>query len=392
MENPVEKDPRIYTLDSLRGIAASFVVVHHVLRCTPGLNSADFWSSPAAKAFWVSFAFLGDVSVTLFFVLSGASLALSAMRAGYKISTTKFIIKRFFRIYPLYFGVIVVYFLFRPIYSSIILSASPPDWLSPQFLFPLNAKIWLTYLTMTFNFFDLPHVFNNALWSLPIEMQFYLFFPLIILFFRTQKKAYANLLSVIISVFAILFAALVSSRGDVFQRLWEFVGGILIAVNYSDISLKIFGPRRNFEKIVWALASIVFFVVNRIGISLTLPLVPSNYLDVLFSFSMVSFAFSTQNWKPQAFAGKTLSRIGEISYGIYLGHMIWLALFAPLLYRFNIMPWGFSILLFLLVYPLTVAMSNFVFEYYEKPFIKFGKMLSFNLEKRFIPLQRNVAQ
>ena len=66
--------PRLYALDVLRGIAATAVVVHHTLRCTPGLNGSGFWEQE--HPWWLSFAMLGDLAVTLFLVRSGASLSI----------------------------------------------------------------------------------------------------------------------------------------------------------------------------------------------------------------------------------------------------------------------------------------------------------------------------
>jgi len=367
---------RVYTLDVIRGIAASLVVVHHVLRCVPGLNDVHFWSSSASNVFWVRYAFLGDLAVTVFFVLSGASLALSALEAEYHLTAWKFLIKRFFRIYPLYIGTIFVYFLFRPVYSYLISSPFPKDWLSPQFLYPVDIRTWFVYGTMIFNYFDGPSVFNNALWSLPIEFQFYIFFPLFILFYRISSRLRANLFVFFVGCIALLFSVLVSSRGGMLGRLWEFIGGVVIAINYSETS------RKNLKwGGAWLLAAIFFFIANRGGLYVDLPVIPSNYLDVLFSFSILGFALAMRDWKPATKTGKIFVRIGEISYSVYLGHMIWLGLFAPLLYKLNIEPWLLGLILFLIVYPATLAMSNFIFDHYEKPFINMGRTLIWKLDK-----------
>lgn len=141
---------RVETLDALRGVAASFVVAHHVCRTAPGLDSAAFWSSSSAQAWWVYWVFLGDLAVTVFFVLSGASLAYASRCSNQQFSSGSFLIKRFFRIYPLYFLVLWVYFAFRPVYAYLVPNP-PADWLSPQFVLPIQLEDWVQYLTMTFN-------------------------------------------------------------------------------------------------------------------------------------------------------------------------------------------------------------------------------------------------
>src|SRR3954454_5208955 len=63
--------PRLAGLDGVRGLAALFVVIHHVfLRAFPGY--------PVDRApFWAGWFIYGRFAVVVFIVLSGFSLALS---------------------------------------------------------------------------------------------------------------------------------------------------------------------------------------------------------------------------------------------------------------------------------------------------------------------------
>ena len=66
---------RVAGLDGLRGLAALFVVVHHIfMRAFPGY--------PVDRApFWAGWLIYGRFAVLVFIVLSGFSLALSPARA-----------------------------------------------------------------------------------------------------------------------------------------------------------------------------------------------------------------------------------------------------------------------------------------------------------------------
>lgn len=110
----------------------------------------------------------GWVGVDLFFVLSGFLIARQLfveLKETHTISLKRFFIKRFFRIIPVYLLVVAIYFLV-------------PVFRERESLAPL----W-KYLTFTQNIGLNPSVhgtFSHA-WSLCVEEQFYLFFPLIIL-------------------------------------------------------------------------------------------------------------------------------------------------------------------------------------------------------------------
>src|SRR5664279_4821067 len=99
---PQERPSKVHfqSLDVMRDIAASLVVLHHVLRTVPGLDSATLFDGKVDL--WMGHVFLGDLAVTLFFVLSGASLAINAFAKAEAFSPRQFFIKRVFRIYPLY--------------------------------------------------------------------------------------------------------------------------------------------------------------------------------------------------------------------------------------------------------------------------------------------------
>ena len=136
---------------------------------------------------------IGWTGVDLFFVLSGfliSSQLFAQIKKGTGISLKTFFIKRFFRILPIYFFIVGVYFLFPYFREK---EALPPLW---------------KFLTFTQNFgLEIKHfgTFSHA-WSLCVEEHFYLLLPLILIFL-TSKNLFAKSYWILIAlpVFGIVF-------------------------------------------------------------------------------------------------------------------------------------------------------------------------------------------
>lgn len=152
-----EKKPitvNYFGLDFLRAIAIIVVYFFHNLVLFPHPH----WLESVAKFGWIG--------VDLFFVLSGfliSSQLFAKVVAGQEISITEFFVKRFFRIMPVFFVVLGLYFSFPVLREN-----------------PSLAPLW-KFMTFTQNL-GLDRTtqsgFSHA-WSLCVEEQFYLFFPLI---------------------------------------------------------------------------------------------------------------------------------------------------------------------------------------------------------------------
>ncbi len=124
---------------------------------------------------WVAdVAIFGWSGVDLFFVLSGYLIGgqlFSKVASGELISTYDFYIKRFFRIIPAYVIVLILYYN--------IPAFNERNGMSP---------LW-KFLTFTMNFgldYQNAGAFSHA-WSLCIEEQFYLLFPITLLFLTRVK-------------------------------------------------------------------------------------------------------------------------------------------------------------------------------------------------------------
>jgi peptidoglycan/LPS O-acetylase OafA/YrhL len=142
-------------LDGLRAIAALAVVLHHNLWRGGGLGGVR------------EAAHLGDAGVRLFFVLSGFLITGILLRArGSPGALRSFYARRFLRIFPLYYAVVItVALLGQPLMRSML------GW---NLAYLANFKLALL------GGFPGPPV--SHLWTLSVEEQFYLVWPLVVLY------------------------------------------------------------------------------------------------------------------------------------------------------------------------------------------------------------------
>jgi peptidoglycan/LPS O-acetylase OafA/YrhL len=157
---------RLAGLDGVRGLAALFVVVNHVfLRAFPGY--------PVDRApFWAAWFIYGRFAVVVFIVLSGFSLALAPARRGWRVGgLSRFAHRRARRILPAYwaalaFSLVIAWFL-----------VAPPGQTAP------DAKSVLVNGLLVQNLVGAP-IPNGSFWSMAVEAQLYVLFPLLLLLVR----------------------------------------------------------------------------------------------------------------------------------------------------------------------------------------------------------------
>ena len=174
---------RIHILDSLRGIAALQVLIFHVNNQLLG----DL--SPIASYF-----INGISPVAFFFVLSGFVLSYPYFKNNNNIDYYKFIIKRIFRIYPLYIVILILVVIFQKDVSFIK---------------------WIQECSIFFGDFSLLY----PAWTLEVEIVGSLFIPFLILL-RSNNKIYYWCFSIII------YLAVIK---DIQPYILNFIFGVEVA-------------------------------------------------------------------------------------------------------------------------------------------------------------------
>lgn len=169
-----QDDPAI---EALRGIAALMVVAVHHARFVTG--DAGAWG-------------FASTGVDLFFVLSGYVFA--PYFFGKPVDTVPHLVRRFFRLYPLYACALVTYALLK--------LPDPAAW---RYIWPH------LFMLHTFHSLDVAFFYNPAFWSLPPEVEFYLVLPLLALVMR--KFRFAWLLGIALAMHLALVASAQPGEG-----------------------------------------------------------------------------------------------------------------------------------------------------------------------------------
>lgn len=154
---PVTRESdRVAGLDGLRGLAIAFVVVAHVTLIFCGVF-------PGA---------LGTVGVDLFFVLSGyliTGLLLAEHRRNGRVDLLAFWVRRACRLLPALLVMVTVVELFR-VAIGVRWPSAAEDWTAMA----LYSSNWLAISGH-------PMAFLGQMWSLAVEEQFYLVWPLVVI-------------------------------------------------------------------------------------------------------------------------------------------------------------------------------------------------------------------
>lgn len=168
-------------LNTLRFIAASLVIIHHIEQMKSLFGIANFWHVPF-------FEVIGKLGVVLFFVLSGfliTTLLLDEKDHKGKIDVGHFYLRRVLRIWPVYYLIVVLGFFVWPYLPFLEI---PGKDIFPEVLGHRMPNI-LFYLTIFANlgvviYGSVPYTSQS--WSIATEEQFYLFWPFVVICFSKR--------------------------------------------------------------------------------------------------------------------------------------------------------------------------------------------------------------
>ena len=354
-------------LDSLRFFAFLGVFAFHLVPHDPGF----YWEHHLLPRILVSpicaVAGAGAFGVDLFFALSAyliTVLLLQERELAGRIDIKAFYIRRILRIWPLYFFFIAA-------------SAIVPLWDRAQHLgWPYIAGYLLLAGNWVYTLKGLPESMAIPLWSISIEEQFYLLWPLIVRRFYLRNLKYALL--ALLSLGYISRIVLVSqhvtqaaAEYNTFARIDPIVLGICLAVLLRGRSMSLTLVCRI------ALASIclaVWFMVSAYaGLNAPRSAIPA--MGTLLGRPAVAIAASgllvAMIGAPasglRVLAHPVLTYLGRISYGLYVFHMASLML-GRHIFRTNTVSGYVEYAIFGLI--LTVLFSMASYRWLEAPFLR----------------------
>ena len=351
--------PRLPNLNVLRFFLAMVVMLGHISRTSKTLGLPHFPDIPILQK--------TNLAVYFFFSLSGfliiRLLYLESQKG--RLNLMNFYKRRMLRILPLYFIVlftgVFIYFYLLP-------------WLSIETGFKNDLGELLKYFV-----FFLPNVYIAQhsqdvggiiyiLWSIGLEEQFYLFIPLVIMAFpRHIVKA----LIVLVIVHIIASHQFPSIAGNYFNYYYFLAGGIISILSLQG---KLYFLWRKDARVVLLILFFVLFFTHYIVIR-------NDILYYLVTSAIAGlFICSIADFPIIDLKNKSLNYLGEISYGLYMYHMICvtgiLYLFSRLqieiLFKNQLLS---TLAIHISVISLTVISAHLSYRYIEKYFM--------NLKKRF---------
>jgi peptidoglycan/LPS O-acetylase OafA/YrhL len=337
---------RLHTLDYLRGIAATGIMVYHLLTWWYGAFPHD---SVMAR--------IGVYGVSIFYILSGLTLF---HVYGSKItdhrSVGDFWVRRVFRIFPLMWVVTLL-----------------AIWVTGE---QVDARKLLLTLTGAFGFAAPTEYVSPGMWSIGNELVFYVLFPALVLFARTHRGL------LVLAGFALfvpyLHTALVSIDPETplgaadqwaayvnpFNQAFLFFGGVAIAYTLRTVRIS--------QAVAWTglICSIAGFVTLPIGGDPSASVAGWTRLG----FTVLCLAMAASAYKISAdvprFMRWPLRTIGEASYSVYLLHPItyWVV-------RTYTPDWGRGLSV-MVTLALTMAVAWACYAFIEKPLNELGRKVT----------------
>lgn len=312
----------------------------------------------------------GEIGVRFFFVLSGfliTYILLTEKEETKTIDLRRFIIRRIFRIWPLYYLMVAFAFCTPYILTSLDISSSnsgyQPNWLLSIFFLENYKMIWTG---------EAPNVSPLVvMWSLCVEEHFYLVWGFLLYKIRVNKAPYLIGISLIIAFFSrIVFSNYNLPFLDLSTNIDYFAFGAVPA--YLLVTKKqVF--EEFFKNLSWVVKYIVsLLVISYVFISPYLIFEFKQFIDPMILGSMFSILICLTLPSSNAlYLSKKhiLSRLGVITYGLYMYHTIIINLLYQLCKRFQISLEGVTsslsfILLSLFASVLLSVASYYLFERY----------------------------
>jgi peptidoglycan/LPS O-acetylase OafA/YrhL len=353
--DPPKKNERLHLafLDSLRALAALYVVVNHAAATVPGMLQRH-WLKP--------FQF-GYLAVDLFIVISGYCLMLpvvandNCLRGG----ALNFYKRRAIRILPPYYFATALSLI---LIATLIGHKTGTHW---DVSIPVNAYGVVTHLLLVNDFFPTAQI-NHAYWSIAVEWHIYFLFPLMLIAWRRFGAFPTALAVTVVAMAAYRFAPRIGLQATMPTLYALFALGALGA----SISLAKDGVlARMRDRFPWmsVLAAGCFGCLWLLRHTVKVDLADLPF-GVTFACLIVAAGQPDRykllrflSWRPLVF-------VGTFAYSIYLIH-------APLLqvvYQYMLMPLHLSpsrsmAAMAFVGIPLIVALSYGFFLLCERPWL-----------------------
>jgi exopolysaccharide production protein ExoZ len=342
---------RIESLDWLRGMMAVSVMAYHFH------GFLFYW--PKADS---TLGRLGIYAVSLFFILSGLSIAIVYNRFIKDPKTSFFFfIRRIFRIWPLFWVLILLR-------AAVSLMRNDP----------FSLRLLFLNLTTLFGFISPGSYILTGAWSIGNEMVYYALTPLIIWLFNKNLR-YGNLFVAVTVTIGLLFSFFILTPDKTLEQQWEvyinpfnnlFLYSTGIGMYYNFRGREV---NRFVIGILLFFSVIAFIMLPYTGDQINLVTGSGRIAFSLMSIIIVFSFYKLVVILPHAIE-TPLGILGMSTYSIYLLHPVIFSLISGLSTRLNIVL--HPGLKFVSAAAVTIAASFVSYTFFEKKFMRLGKNLT----------------
>lgn len=311
------KQQHLPSLDGLRGLAVLMVIAHNVQMFDPAPSG---WMN---QAILLLFDF-GWMGVQLFFVLSGfliTGILLDSRDEPHQ--WRNFMARRVLRIFPLYYGTLLVLFLVLPWLG----------WQPEAYRQDVKNQLWEWLYLENWsiaigNESQLPHF-----WSLAVEEQFYLLWPLVLIWQRSSRHVLVT--SLMLAGVSVLSRFLMVGAGVDAEAIYVTTPSRMDALSLGAAAACLLRDpalapwlrehHTRWLRAVLVLTCLAFLVTH--GFPRLSPLgqtIGYFSLSVLFSALIMSTALGDSTGASHRWHGilklSMLASVGRYSYGMYIIH------------------------------------------------------------------------
>jgi peptidoglycan/LPS O-acetylase OafA/YrhL len=394
MLNPPVPDSRtdlsrhLPALDGIRGLAILLVTAY---RFNIG---PDYDRFPGSLLFRVLHH--GDVGVDLFFVLSGFLITGILYDAkGKDRYFRNFYARRGLRIFPLYYGFLFATLVLAPALFGTRGSLFPEAESNQAWLWLYGAN-FLVGIRGQWCLGSFDHF-----WSLSIEEQFYLFWPLVIFFCSRRQAMFASLFAVAFSALGRILWIRFGGNGPAMETFTFFrLDGLALG---GFLALAARGPSGIKPLVPWALVAVVPCVAGVLAIWQSshprLYGIPLFLLACSFAALLVLAVTSRPTtWWGTLWRAKSLCFFGKYSYAMYVFQLPLIRVLDPVLtpeglsLQLASVFWG-RVTYIALMMAITTLLALVSWSLYEKHFLALkSRFETTTRDVRLIPANRGSAQ
>lgn len=333
-------------LDGFRGAAVILVLVGHVFEF---LISAPAWSAAGAQ--------LAALGVFLFFVLSGfliTSLLYAERRATGNVKLYNFYVRRVLRLAP----ALLAFLLVITVLKAFGAVTDVPGY-------ELLAGLFYGR-----NFVGHSDTLAH-LWSLSLEEQFYLCWPIVFSLLPLKRAFQFSIATTVLIVvwrgLAIYFGLFNYGTGIYFMRPYFRFDSIMIGACIAFALAQypgLFTRARSFcgrtpAALIWS----ALFLWSFFGEAISKPLFLTLQM-ILIAFLLLQLVVAERGWSVRLFSNRALCYVGKISYSLYLWQQLFVVTKNPNWGMIRQFPWN-----------ILAVLSLALFSYYviERPVLKLKK-------------------